>query len=132
MRIRILVVMLLICLVSNFAPGQNGSTQTISIDKDKLTVSCDGKAGLTYSYRSVPAKPYVKRLTTPGGVNILRDAPHDHLHHHALMMALGVFRPIYTIVLRKVRLCLEASYPLKILGQRSCTASSISGSIVTT
>ena len=35
-------------------------------------------------------KPYVTKLTTPGGVNILRDAPADHSHHHGLMFALKV------------------------------------------
>ena len=35
-------------------------------------------------------KPYVIKFTTPSGMNILRDAPADHLHHHAMMFALGV------------------------------------------
>lgn len=33
-------------------------------------------------------KPYVKELATLQGRNILRDAPFDHLHHHALMYAI--------------------------------------------
>jgi hypothetical protein len=32
----------------------------------------------------------VKELCTINGDNILRDAPHDHLHHHALMYAIKV------------------------------------------
>lgn len=42
-------------------------------------------------YRHDPAafKPYVAQLTTPAGVAVLRDSPHDHVHHHALMFALG-------------------------------------------
>jgi len=35
-------------------------------------------------------KPYVIKLTTPSGMNILRDAPADHSHHHALMFAMKV------------------------------------------
>ena len=35
-------------------------------------------------------KPYVKRLLSPGGVNVLRDQVPDHLHHHGLMFAVGV------------------------------------------
>ena len=35
-------------------------------------------------------KPYVVKLMTPDGINILRDAPHDHSHHHALMFAIKV------------------------------------------
>jgi hypothetical protein len=45
---------------------------------------------LRYRYRGVPKKPYVAEMTSPGGVNILLDAPADHLHHHGLMFAWGV------------------------------------------
>ena len=43
-------------------------------------------------YRSDPRqfKPYVKELCTIRGDNLLRDAPSDHLHHHALMYAIRV------------------------------------------
>jgi len=37
-----------------------------------------------------PRKSYVRYWTTPSGLNILRDAPADHLHHHGLMFAIGV------------------------------------------
>lgn len=33
-------------------------------------------------------KPYVKELYLPGGRNLFRDAPYDHLHHHSLMYAI--------------------------------------------
>jgi hypothetical protein len=36
-----------------------------------------------------PAKPYVRRLYTPGGVNVLRDQVPDHKHHHGLMFAVA-------------------------------------------
>jgi hypothetical protein len=45
---------------------------------------------MRYNYDNVPFKPYVKELFSPGGINILRDAPADHLHHHALMYAIAV------------------------------------------
>ncbi len=35
-------------------------------------------------------KPYALHLRTPAGFDVLRDAPHDHEHHHALMFAIGV------------------------------------------
>ena len=43
-------------------------------------------------YRHVPSpqKPFLIELYSPAGVQILRDAPADHLHHHALMFAVGV------------------------------------------
>lgn len=42
---------------------------------------------LTVRYGRAPFKPYVQKWYSPAGVNVLRDAPHDHLHHHALMFA---------------------------------------------
>lgn len=50
---------------------------------------------LRYRYGGVPKKPYVAEMTSPGGVNILLDAPSDHLHHHALMFAWGVDKVDY-------------------------------------
>ena len=32
-------------------------------------------------------KPYMDQLFSPGGVQVLRDSPHDHKHHHGLMFA---------------------------------------------
>ncbi len=32
-------------------------------------------------------KRYVEKLYSPAGVQILRDSPFDHKHHHALMFA---------------------------------------------
>jgi type 1 glutamine amidotransferase len=35
-------------------------------------------------------KPYVREMRTPSGINVLLDSPSDHIHHHGLMLALGV------------------------------------------
>ncbi|MBN1127089.1 MAG: PmoA family protein [Sedimentisphaerales bacterium] len=43
-----------------------------------------------YCFEQVPYKPYFKELRTPDGINVLLDAPSDHLHHHGLMFALAV------------------------------------------
>ena len=43
-----------------------------------------------WDYLPTTFKPYVIQLTTPGGVNVLRDAPLDHTHHHGLMFAIKV------------------------------------------
>ena len=45
---------------------------------------------LEYRYIESPRKAYVARLFTPSGVQVLRDSPSDHQHHHALMFALAV------------------------------------------
>jgi hypothetical protein len=43
-----------------------------------------------YAFAPQKFKPYVKELAPLGGENILRDAPFDHLHHHALMYGIRV------------------------------------------
>lgn len=48
-----------------------------------------GRPIFNYHYAGVPFKPYGQEFFTPAGLNLLRDAPHDHLHHHALMFALS-------------------------------------------
>lgn len=55
-----------------------------------LAVTDGDQTLLRYRDRAVPRKPYVEKLHTPAGVNILRDAPSDHLHHHGLMFAVNV------------------------------------------
>jgi len=63
---------------------------TLTQDKTQLLAALNGKPVLRYKFAEVPFKPYVQELYSPGGVNILRDAPADHLHHHALMYAMSV------------------------------------------
>ena len=62
----------------------------VVVDADALSIHEGPRVLLRYPYRDVPFKPYVQQLFTPNGINVLRDAPHDHLHHHALMYAIGV------------------------------------------
>jgi len=59
----------------------------VETNPQAATVHDAGMPLLEYRYASVPFKPYVRKWYTPAGVNVLRDAPHDHLHHHALMFA---------------------------------------------
>ena len=59
-------------------------------DDARITVRIGSRMHAQYRYAAMPFKPYVEQLTTPAGVPILRDAPHDHLHHHALMFAVTV------------------------------------------
>lgn len=54
------------------------------------TVKYEGRPILVYAFRPDAFKPYVQQLGTVDGDNVLRDAPHDHLHHHALMYAISV------------------------------------------
>lgn len=54
-----------------------------------LTIDKGTQPVLVYRYKEVPFKPYVQSLYSPKGVNVLLDAPADHLHHHGLMFAVS-------------------------------------------
>jgi len=64
---------------------------SLRITRDAATVSILDRQRplLDYRFADVSFKPYVKTLHTPSGINILRDSPHDHVHHHALMFAVA-------------------------------------------
>jgi len=62
----------------------------ITMEEDIVSVYADQRVLLRYRYEDVPFKPYVQQLFSPRGFNVLRDAPADHLHHHALMFAVAV------------------------------------------
>jgi len=76
---------LLILAVSDSAVA--AKSMRITTEENVVSVYEDDRPLLRYRYRDVPFKPYADRLFTPGGVNILLDAPADHQHHHALMFA---------------------------------------------
>jgi len=65
--------------------------QPMRCTKDADTVSIQVGERTLLAYRSTPGplKVYVKELCTPGGRQVLLDSPHDHVHHHALMYAIG-------------------------------------------
>jgi len=62
----------------------------IKEDGTTVTISASGQPVLVYRFGGVPRKPYVKEFSTPAGVQVLRDSPADHKHHHALMYAVGI------------------------------------------
>ena len=62
----------------------------VTADATTVQIRSAGKPVLTYKFAQVPYKPYAVQLWSPAGTPILRDAPFDHLHHHALMFALAV------------------------------------------
>lgn len=45
---------------------------------------------MVYQVTENPAKPYISMLYSQAGVNVLRDSPADHKHHHGLMFAVAV------------------------------------------
>ena len=72
--------------------GSSASPVSVNVHRtnDSFLVTSGDRTLMEYQGAGVPFKPYVKLLTTPSGVNVLRDSPADHKHHHALMFALGV------------------------------------------
>jgi hypothetical protein len=68
----------------------NGGDISAREDKTGITVSRGDRPVLRYRFGDVPMKPYVEQLFSPGGVQVLRDSPHDHKHHHALMFGVAV------------------------------------------
>jgi hypothetical protein len=59
-------------------------------DGSCVVVKLGDKPLVKYQYVENPAKPYVAELYSPEGVNVLRDSPIDHKHHHGLMFAVAV------------------------------------------
>ncbi len=84
--------MAIIVARSPAAPAAEGDAAKLRITQDDSTISIyDGKRlVLRYRYADVPKKPYVDQLLSPAGVEVLRDSPPDHKHHHGLMYALEV------------------------------------------
>ena len=62
----------------------------VTVGEDVVSIHEGSSPLLRYGYRNVPYKPCVQQLFTPAGVNVLRDSPADHKHHHALMYAVSV------------------------------------------
>ena len=65
----------------------------IAVEEDQhgeTAVTNDGRLLLKLRTQPSPMKLYVSQLFTPQGTQVLRDSPHDHVHHHALMYAIGI------------------------------------------
>lgn len=81
----------LICAIAAPTSAQTTTEQITASDAQGVTtVEHNGKPLLEYQSQSHPMKLYVSRWYTPQGTQVLRDSPHDHVHHRALMYALGI------------------------------------------
>ena len=76
-------------LVSASAAAADENLPRFKTTATNLTLSDGTRTVLDYHYGEVPFKPYIAQLTTPGGMQILRDSPFDHKHHHGLMFAVA-------------------------------------------
>ncbi len=70
---------------------RSASAQALTAVKDEraIRITAAGRPVLEYLLQPSPRKPYVANYWTPAGVQVLRDSPADHKHHHALMFAIG-------------------------------------------
>ena len=75
---------------SSFSALAEDPPLKLEMRQEIVTISAGDQNILQYRFAGVPYKPYVKVFRTPAGVNVLRDAPSDHLHHHSLMFAVSV------------------------------------------
>ena len=82
----------LLIFAACLAAARPGPGQTLTVTRNDRTVQVAASACpvAEYVYRESPLKPYLSKLFTPSGVQVLRDSPADHKHHHALMFAIGV------------------------------------------
>jgi len=63
----------------------------VAQDQDGVTtIERGGQLLLEYRSQPNPMKVYVAQWTTPQGTQLLRDSPADHVHHRALMFAVGI------------------------------------------
>lgn len=83
-----------LCLVAGLASPRVFAAEPLGIASvsrpTEWTVSYQGKPVLVYASDPQQFKPYVRGLYTVKGYGVLRDAPSDHLHHHALMYGIRV------------------------------------------
>ncbi len=74
--------------MANTASGQE--PMRVTMEANTVSIYESERLLLRYRYDDVPFKPCVQQFFSPRGVNILRDSPADHRHHHALMFAVAV------------------------------------------
>ncbi len=61
-----------------------------SREPTSIALKLGNRPVLKYLFAHTQYKPYVSELYTTRGFNVLRDAPFDHHHHHALMYGIRV------------------------------------------
>ena len=80
----------LLLFVAGVCSAQSQWRLDAGVATNAWTVSHQGRPLLRYVFNPLQFKPYVAEFSAPGGRNVLRDAPADHLHHHGLMYAIKV------------------------------------------
>ena len=83
--------MLLIVTLNTPAYAEEDSlTIQVNDQSAELTVYFKKRPLMVYTFAANSYKPYVKKLFTLSGQNVLADAPPDHTHHHGMMYGIRV------------------------------------------
>ena len=85
-----IIILLITGFLSVINPVFAENPMQITMEENVVSAHTGSRILMRYNYDNVPFKPCVPELFSPKGVNVLRDAPADHLHHHALMYAIAV------------------------------------------
>ncbi len=72
------------------AAGKDASLPLAVEAKKSVLVSRGDRTIFNYRHVGVPMKPYIDRLCSPSGVQVLRDSAPGHEHHHGVMFAAAV------------------------------------------
>jgi hypothetical protein len=80
---------LLVAATATVTPATGQGPFRVVQNETFLVVLSGQTPVLQYRHDGSPYKPYIKELFTPSGVQVLRDAPADHLHHHGIMFAVS-------------------------------------------
>ena len=88
-RGRIVGVLAAVLLLSALSVEGQEPIKVVS-DESVVSITVAGQPVAEYQFQPKPRKPFLGKLFSSKGVNVLRDAPADHLHHHGLMFAVAV------------------------------------------
>ena len=81
---------ILLCRVAAAQQPEPPKPLRLQMDQD-VTMQVRGRTIATYRATPAPNRPFLRELWTPGfGIQVLRDSPFDHRHHHGMMFALSV------------------------------------------
>jgi hypothetical protein len=91
-RLPLAILLLALTFWVTIAPPRLRAASTILLHAEprSLEVLHNNRTLLTYPFATNQFKPYVRELISLDGVDLLRDAPADHLHHHGLMYGIKV------------------------------------------
>ncbi len=89
-KARTTILVLILCLCTSKVLAGDPSKISVNQSPDALVFKYGDKPLLVYACATNQFKSYVQALYSLNGVNVLRDAPPDHLHHHGLMYAIRV------------------------------------------